>query len=120
MSLNKIPVQGYPFSGSVQRQQWLGDLSGNNNYQQGGDVLYARDFGMAGFDEFSLPFGGYTNSGNYFARAKPPANSSSATETFAPVYNNVTVQWYYAGNSAEAANNANLSAEVIRLNLRGV
>ena len=120
MSLNKIPVQGYPFSGSVKRQQWLGDLVGNGNYQQGGDVLYARDFGMGGIEEFGMPFSGYANSGNYYARAKPPANSSSATETYAPVYNNVTVQWYYAANSTEVANNTNLAAEVVRLDLRGV
>ena len=120
MALNKIPVQGYPFSGSIKRQVWLGDLTGNNNYQQAGDVIYARDFGMAGFEVFGMPFGGYSNSGTYFARAFPPTTASNYTETFAPVYNNVTLHWYYAANSVEVANNANMAAEVVRLDLRGV
>jgi hypothetical protein len=118
--LNKIPVQGYPFSGSVKRQQWLGDLTGNNNYQQAGDVIYARDFGMGGFETFNTEFGGYSNSGTYFVRASPATTASNYAETFAPVYNNVTVHWYYAANSAEVANNANMSAEVVRISARGV
>jgi hypothetical protein len=93
-----------------------GDIFGNNNYQQTGDSYTASQFGLAGVERFSA---GKTNSGNYSVNFLPPANSSSANETVAPTPQNFTAHWYGA-NGTEVANNTNLAAEVVRIEIWGI
>ena len=120
-TLKKIPLPGYLAAGPMSiRREWKGDLFGNNSYQQGGDVLSAADFGLAGIETFSPAFSSYSFSGTYFVKVTPPSGSSNINEVMAPTYNNATVLWYYSANNVQVANNANLSLEGIRLSVVGV
>jgi hypothetical protein len=48
------------------------------------------------------------------------AGASGNTEQRARVFPSITMQWYYANNGNEVANNTNLSAECIRLFAIGI
>jgi hypothetical protein len=119
MALLKIPMPGYLNPGSLKRLWWIGDCTGNANYQQNGDTFYATDFGMAGFETASPEFGGFTASNNYYVKVKAPTTMNS-NEVVAPAYNNITLVWYYAANNVQVANNTNLSIEIFRFSARGV
>jgi hypothetical protein len=92
------------------------DLFGNNNYQAG-DLYTASQFGMSGVEMVNVA--DRSLSGNYVPAAIFPANSSNSNETVAPCPANFTLHWYSA-NGTEAANNTNLGAEVIRVQIFGV
>lgn len=104
------------------KRWWGGDLFGSNNYQQGGYTLYASDFGLSGFETFGISFGGRnSNIANaYYAQVTPPANFANANESLASSFNNCTIRWFFNNNSAEVANNTDLSAVAVRIDIRGV
>ncbi len=117
--LVKVPLPGYTAAGvCAVRKEWCGDYFGNNNYQVGGDRLYAADLGLAGFE--TVIVAGLSNAGNYAAQVLWPANSANVNEAQAAAANYVTIKWVNPGNGAEAANNANLSLDSFRLIARGV
>lgn len=120
MSLLKIPLPGYTRPRPRGGLEWTGDYQGNSNYQQGGDKLFATDIGMVGIEAINLSFGGNSMTQNYSVKGFQPANSSSANETFAPTYNNVTLKWFYTANSVEVANNTNLAGEFVRFHVDGI
>jgi len=121
MSLNKIPLPGYSCAKPKPGYTWAGDLFGNNNYQAGGDTIYATDVGLSGIETVNFTFGGNSSSGTYVAKAHQSNNNySNANEGFASAFSKVTIQWYYAANSVEVANNTNLNADSVRVEFNGV
>jgi hypothetical protein len=99
------------------RLYWEGDIFGNNNYQNTGDLYTASQFGMSGMTVFDPQ--GRTSSGNYELAFIFPANSSNSNESYAPAPANGNLHWYSA-NGTEVANNTNLAAEVIRVQIWGL
>jgi hypothetical protein len=116
----KIPLPGYMAPGvCATRNQWAGDYFGNNNYQAGGDKLYASDLGLTGIETIQVT--GLSMSGNYAAQVLYPANNASnVNETVDPAFNSVIIKWVNPANGTEASNNANLSTDCFRLYARGV
>lgn len=124
-----IPVGGSDYPTAIgNKQRWVGDHVGPANYQQPGEVVTPNMFGFPGFVEtLGASFGGFSQSNNYFVRSVWPqaGNTSSASEAKAPVYsapsanNCLILQWFIASNSAQVANNANLGAEIVRLEAWG-
>jgi hypothetical protein len=117
-----VPYPGYPGDGaSAIRVEWRGDHFGpgptQGNYQQGGYNLNAAGLGMSTIE--AAWFSQRSQSGNYFAYSLYPANSNIA-ELQATPQNHVTVKWYYAANSVEVANNTNLNAEAMFLEVIGL
>jgi len=110
-------LDGYPASAaSSAKRDYAGDYFGPANYQQPGEVVPAASLALLGI-EFVM-VSAQAQSGNYYAKVVQPA-TSGANETRAPTYSNFTMQWY-AANNVQVANNANLSAEVVRLYVRGI
>ena len=108
-----IPCDGYPASAALcVKKHYVGDHFGSNNYQQGGYNINASDLAMSGFEWVTFTAG--SNSGNYTASATL-AGASGNMEQRARVFPSIAMQWYYANNSNEVANNTDLSAECIRL-----
>jgi hypothetical protein len=99
------------------RLYWEGDLFGNSNYQNTGDLYTASQFGMAGITVFDPEV--RSQSGNYEAALLFPANASNANEAYAPAPANGNLHWYSA-NGTEVANNTNLAAEIIRVQIWGL
>jgi len=118
-NLLKVALPGY-MTATPRRLWWVGDLFGNNNYQQGGDTLRATDLGMTGLEWVDIIAGGMSVSQNYFVQVFMPANSANVNEAQASAANNVTLKWFYSANSNQVANNANLSLEAVRLLAIGV
>lgn len=110
-----VPYDGYPQPVGAKRE-CLGDLFGTANYQAGGYNINCTAFGFTRFEHLVL---GTSQSNNYQARAHFPANTSTANENRA-VGNNNFVICVYAANGTEAANNANLSAEIFQFSARGI
>ena len=75
-NLLKVPLPGY-LTATPRRLWWVGDLFGNNNYQQGGDTLRATDLGMTGLEWVDIIAGGMSVSQNYFVQVFMPANSAN-------------------------------------------
>lgn len=94
-----------------------GDIFGNNNYQNTGDLYPASTFGMSGITFMHAT--GRSQSGNFGVSPIFPANASNSNEQFAPAYANFNLHWYSA-NGTEAANNSNLAAEVVRVQIWGL
>ena|SRR5271165_80849 len=120
----KIALPGYMSPVGYSRKiAWAGDMFGSNNYQAGGYNENANSgFGMSAFEKFGIDFGGINiggTFGTYIAKSKP-GNISSNTEAQAPTFQYVTVQWFYAANNVEVANNTDLSAQGVRVDARGV
>lgn len=121
----KIPLPGYTSPvGYMRKLVWSGDLSGSNNYQAGGYQIAATDFGMTGIEEMGFGFGGINISGaaqnTYVVKVKPPANLASNSVGQAPCFATATLQWYVSANNAEVANGTDLSAQMVRANVRGI
>jgi len=119
-TLQKIPLPGYMTTDPPTRGYWKGDFFGNNNYQQGGDTHHASDYGMGGIETFGISASGLSSSGNYSGKVFPPANASNNSEVQASAWATVTVKWFYTANNNEVANNTNLNAESLRLDIVGV
>ncbi len=116
MSLKQaIPCPNYS-AAYAGKYKWVGDIFGNNNYQNAGDLYTAIQFGMSGI-EFVKTMG--RSATGYTQAAVFPANASSATEGQAPTPANFTLHWYSA-NGTEVANNSNISAEYTRIEIYGV
>lgn len=118
-----IPYDGYPADGArATRIEWAGDHVGpgptQGNYQGGGYSLTASSLGMSRIE--SASFSARSSSGNYFAQVTYGANTSANNEARAVPPASVTVKWYVASNSAEVANNTNLSAEITKLTAIGI
>lgn len=123
MSRQSIPCDQYPGPTWPVKEQWVGDHFGpgasanTGNYATGGYNLSSSALGFpGGFEWVQMS---YAQSGNYFARALYPANSGN-TESRAVTFANVNIQWFYANNSAQVANNTDLSAECVRLLAIGI
>jgi hypothetical protein len=113
-----IPCDGYPASAALAvKQEYIGDHFGSNSYQIGGYPINCNDVGLNGFEW--VAFTGGSNTGNYTTSAVL-AGASGNTEQRARVFPSITMQWYYANNGNEVANNTNLSAECIRLFAIGI
>ena len=125
-----VNLPGYSTAAWGQTKVWRGDFFGSSNYQQGGEVQTPQPYGFAGLEAINFDGTAFAASNNYFARVAYPANSfnntefqattfgqsaSSANNTNAPV-----IKWFIASNSAEVANNTNLSAEVVRITAYGI
>ncbi len=116
-----IPLPSYPQSGFPKKEWAAGDVTGSANYQIGGYNFYANACGMSAFETIGSSFGGQSASNNYFAKFYPPTTAiASSTEGQAPVYTYCILKWFYAANSVEVANNTNLSAELFRMEAKGV
>ena len=113
----KVVADGSGAKISCKRVYWEGDIFGNNNYQTTGDLYTASQFGMAGIS-FVSP-NDRSLSGTYVPAAIFPANSSNSAEANAPAPANFNLHWY-AANGTEVANNSNLGAEVVRVQIWGV
>jgi hypothetical protein len=112
------PLDGYPAAAaSSAKRQWAGDYFGPANYQQPGETVPVASLALMGF-EYAIP-AALSQSNNYYAKVIYPA-ASGVNETRAPTYANMTLQWYYAANNVQVANNSNLSAEVTRLVVVGI
>lgn len=125
MAQQNIPLPGYTSPvGYSRKLVWAGDHFGSNNYQQGGYAVPASAFGMAAYEKLGIDFGGLTISGAtpglYQAKVFTGANIAFNTEAQAPCISSLTLRWFYPGNGAEVANNVDLSAQGIRLDVRGV
>lgn len=113
-----IPVpDGSGAAIAAKRLYWEGDLFGNNNYQTTGDLYTASQFGMSGFTQIDPQ--ARSNSANYSVAPIYPANASNSAEAYAPASNNANLHWYSA-NGTEVANNTNLAAEVMRVQIWGI
>ena len=110
-----VPYDGYPQPVGAKRE-CLGDLFGTANYQAGGYNINCQPFGFTRFEH--IVFSG-SQSNNYTMRAHFPANTSGANEARSTGNNNFVVV-VYASNGTEAANNANLAAEVFQFHARGI
>jgi len=110
-----VAYEGYPQPVGA-RRECAGDLFGTANYQAGGYNVNATSFGFTKFEHLTLS---QSQSNNYYVRAHFPANTSTANETRAVGNNNFVLVWY-AANGTEAANNANLSAEIVQFYARGM
>lgn len=110
-----VPYDGYP-QPEGKKIGCYGDLFGTANYQAGGYNINCQPFGFTRFEHLTL---GTSQSNNYQARAHFPANTSGANEIRATGNNNFVI-CVYAANGTEAANNANLSAEVFQFAARGI
>lgn len=117
-----IPYDGYPAPGGITvKNDWKGDHFGpgpsQGNYQQGGYNLNAAALGMSRI-EHAIP-AQQSQSGNYFAKVFYPAISgNNEVRAIPPGY--VVIKWYIAANSAEVANDTNLSAESTLLVVQGL
>jgi hypothetical protein len=103
--------------GSAVKIYWCGDIFGNNNYQNTGDLYTAAQFGMSGIEMVNV--NDRTQSGTYVPSAIFPANASNTAELFAPAPANFNLHWYSA-NGTEVGNNTNLAAEVVRVQIFGI
>ena len=114
------PGGGGPAQAAI-RLYWAGDLFGNNNYQGGanntGDLYSASQFGMAGVEFVNV--NDRTLSSTYVPAAIFPANSSNSNEGVAPTPQNFYLRWF-AANGTEVANNTNLAAEIVKVQIWGV
>ena len=113
-----VPYAQYPSPRAlVDKIPWSGDHFGPGssagNYQQNGYVLNARDLGLSRIEwaEFSY----LSQSQNYYARVIYPNQSNKNELNPAPGFNNVTVQWFYAANNTQVANNTTLDGECVQL-----
>lgn len=99
--------------------------NGPTAYVAGGETLNASTFGWGSFDKVSgsQSFNA-NNTGNYSAVPMYPVGQAPATANNAVVgqvptgSNSVKLKWL-AANGTEAANNTNLSAEFVRLEMFG-
>jgi len=100
---------------------WAGDLFGNNAYVGGanntGDLYNASQFGMSGIEFVNV--NDRTYSTTYVPAAIFPANSANSNEAVGPCPANFYMRWFSA-NGTEVANNTNLAAEIIRVQIYGV
>lgn len=125
-----IKMPNYPTAAWGATRVSKGDWFGNSNYQQPGDALVPATFGFGAIETAGFSGGGYSNTGNYYARVTYPANTSASTEQFAPVFgqnastanntNAPVVTVYIASNNAQVANNTNLAAECFKIEAYGV
>jgi hypothetical protein len=113
-----VACDAYPSPGAMAvKIPWIGDHFGPQNYQANGYSLTAFALGMSGFEW--VEFTASSNSGNYLVSGILPGGAGN-TEFRAVTYPYVTVQWFYAANGNQVANNTNLSAEQIRLFAIGI
>ncbi len=95
--------------------------SGPANYQQGNnsDVITAKSLGMSSLDSVQTSPSVDSNANNvalYTMRVQWPVAQASANATGA---NQVNLQWVFAANGNEVANNANLVGEYTRIMVHG-
>lgn len=122
MAKQSVPCDPFPAPSALATViPWAGDhfgpgnnTTGNNTtYQTGGYNLNAVTLGM---NKITYIGGGFSYSGTYFVRLFYPNNLATANETRGVQFNSVNVQWYYAANSNQVANNSvDLSGEAVRL-----
>jgi|HubBroStandDraft_5_1064220.scaffolds.fasta_scaffold04977_6 hypothetical protein len=101
----------------VDKIPWIGDHFGPGvgagNYQQNGYVITPQSLGMSRIEW--VEFSAFSQSGNYYARAIYPATSNKSESTPAPGFNSVTVEWFYAANNVQVANNTTLDGECVQM-----
>src|SRR5271166_66537 len=90
----------------------FGPGSGAGNYQQNGYSITAASLGMSRIEWAETSY--LSQSQNYYARVLYPANDNS-NELQAVPPSAVTMQWFYAANYAQVANNTNLLGECVQL-----
>ena len=110
-----VPYDGYPQAAGAKLES-SGDFFGTANYQAGGYNITPGPFGFTRFEHITFS---QSQSNNYYARARFPANSSVNTELRSTGAATATVLWY-AANGTEAANNANLATEALQFYARGI
>lgn len=121
MGRQSVPCDQYPAPGTPAIKNWWvgdhfgpGNAGGSANYNQNGYNLNASALGINGFEV--VDGFGTSQSGNYIARRFYPAISgnSNVQETRGATFPYVTIEWFYAANNIQVANNTDLSAEVVR------
>lgn len=114
-----VACDQYPGPGALAvKIPWIGDHFGPQNYQAGGYNLTSFALGLPGGLEW-VNFTAGSNSGNYLISGVYPGGAGQ-NEFRGVTYPYITMQWFYAANGSEVANNTNLSAEVIRLFALGI
>ena len=114
------PVPGYPQPrGEKYDMMWdhYGPSSYSNKFTNSGtgDAIVNTDLGVGGFERVGVSFGGYSQSGNYWAKAilTAASNLGSAAPKFTLIWYSVSPAFSTVGN--EVSNTTDLSAETVRL-----
>ena len=96
---------------------WIGDHFGPGpsagNYQQNGYAITPQSLGMSRIEWAETSY--LSQSQNYYARVLYPANSNRLESTPGPAFGSVTIEWFYANNNNQVANNTTLDGECVQL-----